>query len=657
MRKFALLFLLAPMPGFGQSLVTIAPENCVWHAGDDAGKEAGGALRWAAPDLDESAWKPYTLWKLNPDEPRIWIRCHADLSPLQATARPALQLSLRAAYQLFVNGSPAGSFGDMRTGNFTADLVQTFPLATAIPAKAKSTIALRILFRGIPDEKFDLAPETNGTEWMAGDWRQLEDRHNSLAFVNGSRTLPTTIAFFIVGIAGVMMLGLYLSDRSKLAFLFFAFVCWALAIRRVMEQLTTSLYPIPFIEFHLLNAFLVAALTCYVLLVYALARKPVPWFYRSAIGLSLILPVMEATTSIVSAAQSLRMVSMLEWTITAVNVLFGLAFLSPFPAFRPWRQIRGSMRYVAAALMVWGVANEVYIAFLLSRNFSLRSVAPFVNTWFPVVQQARATLMIAAIVVLLVLMFRDQRKTAEERALLAGELDAAREVQQQLVPVQLPPVSGFALQAAYLPATEVGGDFYQILDQCDGSTLVVIGDVSGKGLKAAMTGALALGALRTLAAENLQPPALLGRLNEEVFRAHSGGFITCLCARLAKDGAIEIANAGHLSPYRNGQEVAPESGLPLGISPHVEYTRSVFHLAPGESLTFLSDGVVEARSPSGELFGFERTAAISTQAAEEIARAAQQFGQEDDITVLTLTRAAPPCEAVSAVPDARLSQG
>ena len=633
MRKFALLLLLAPMAGLGQSFQTIAPENCVWRAGDDP----SGALHWAAPDLDESAWKPYLRWTPNADEPRIWIRCHVDLSPLHATARPALQLSVRAAYQLFVNGRPAGTFGNMQTGNFTADLVRTFPLAAPIPVQAESTIALRILFRGIPDKRFDLAPESNGAEWIAGDRQLLEDRRNSLAFVNGSRTLPTTIAFFIVGIAGVMMLGLYLSDRSKLAFLFFAFVCWALAIRRVLEQLTTSLYPIPFIESRLLNACLVAALTCYVLLVYALARKPVPWFYRSVIGLSLILPAMEATALIVSAAQSLRMVPMLEWTITSVNALFGLAFLSPFAAFRPWRQIGGSMRYVAAALMVWGVSNEVYIAFLLSRNFSLRSVAPFVNTWFPIVQQTRATLMIAAIVVLLVLMFRDQRKTAEERAQLAGEMEAAREVQQQLVPASIPPVVGFHIATAYLPAAEVGGDFYQVLPLADGATLIAVGDVSGKGLKAAMTGALAIGALRTLAAEGLSPDELLTRLNRQIVDAQNGGFVTCLCLRVAADGAISLANAGHVPPFLNGRELAIDGSLPLGAVACSAFPVFRFELSPGDSLTLISDGVIEAQNPASELFGFERTAAISTQPAKAIAHAAQQFGQEDDITVLTLT--------------------
>jgi hypothetical protein len=627
------MLLFAPIGVFGQSFVTIAPENCVWHAGDDA----GGALHWAAHDLDESGWKPYALWKLNPDEPRIWVRCHVDLSALRATAQPAVQLSLPAAYELVVNGKPAGAFGKMETGNFTADSVQTFPLATPIPTQGKSTIALRISFRGNPDPLFSLQLAPNEAEWIAGDRQQLEDRRNSLAFVHGSRTLPTTIAFFIVGIAGVMMLGLYLSDRSRPAFLFFALVCWALAIRRIKEQLVTSLYPIPLNEDRLLDAFLVAALTCYVFMVYALVRKPVPWFYRCVIGLSMILPITEVTVAILPAAQSLRMLPVLEWDITFANVLFGLAFLSPFPAFWPWRKISGSIRYVAAALMVWSVSNEVFIAFLLSRNFSIRSVAPFVNSWFSIVQETRAALMIAAIVVLLVLLFRDQRKTADERALLAGEMEAAREVQQRLVPASIPSVVGFEIVAAYLPAAEVGGDFYQVLPLADGATVIVVGDVSGKGLKAAMTGALAIGALRTLAAEGLGPAELLRRLNGEIAAAQDDGFITCICARLEKD-RLTIANAGHLPPYRNGEEVLVDSGFPLGIVTGAEYGESVVALAAGDRMTFLSDGVLEARAGNGELLGFARMGELSVQPAAEIADAAQAFGQDDDITVLTVER-------------------
>jgi serine phosphatase RsbU (regulator of sigma subunit) len=155
-----------------------------------------------------------------------------------------------------------------------------------------------------------------------------------------------------------------------------------------------------------------------------------------------------------------------------------------------------------------------------------------------------------------------------------------------------------------------------------------------------MLGTLIVGAAGALAQEHLDPVDMLDRLNRQLCGRTDGGFATCLCALLKPDGAITIANAGHLPPYHNGCELHSEPGLPLGIVPEATYIETRARLTPGESLTFLSDGVVEAQSPSGELFGFDRTRAISTQSAEDIAHAAQQFGQEDDITVLTVTFAA-----------------
>jgi serine phosphatase RsbU (regulator of sigma subunit) len=236
-----------------------------------------------------------------------------------------------------------------------------------------------------------------------------------------------------------------------------------------------------------------------------------------------------------------------------------------------------------------------------------------------------------------IVMFFRFTRVSREQARTAAELNAARDIQQRLVPHAVPRLAGYALEASYLPAQEVGGDFYQILGQSDGATLIVVGDVSGKGLKAAMTGTLAIGALRTLAAEGLHPATLLARLNQQILSAQNDGFITCLCARIESDGSVVLANAGHLSPYLNGKEIGLSPGLPLGITPDVEYTETALQLLPTDSVTFLSDGVVEAQSSTGELFGFDRTAAISTQSAESIAHAAQAHGQEDDITVLTLT--------------------
>jgi sigma-B regulation protein RsbU (phosphoserine phosphatase) len=116
------------------------------------------------------------------------------------------------------------------------------------------------------------------------------------------------------------------------------------------------------------------------------------------------------------------------------------------------------------------------------------------------------------------------------------------------------------------------------------------------------------------------------------------GFVTCAATLIRADGAMTLANAGHLSPYRNGEELAVNSGLPLGIVAEGGYEETNYQLALGDRLTFVSDGVVEATSEKRELFGFERTQAISNQPADKIAEAARQFGQEDDISVVTVMR-------------------
>jgi len=184
----------------------------------------------------------------------------------------------------------------------------------------------------------------------------------------------------------------------------------------------------------------------------------------------------------------------------------------------------------------------------------------------------------------------------------------------------------------------VGGDFFQILPCTKGGVLAVIGDVSGKGMPAAMTVSLLVGTVRTLAHFTQSPGEILAAMNQRMLGRSSGGFTTCLVLRADADGQLTVANAGHIAPYLAGNELPLENGLPLGLSAESTYAESTFQLAERQQLTLLTDGVVEAREKSGALFGFERTAAISRESAENIAQAAQAFGQDDDITALTLAR-------------------
>jgi hypothetical protein len=255
---------------------------------------------------------------------------------------------------------------------------------------------------------------------------------------------------------------------------------------------------------------------------------------------------------------------------------------------------------------------------------------------FPIsVQNIADFLTQISLLAILILRFARTRRDEERQA---SELEAARAVQQVLVPAEVPAIPGFQIQSAYKPAGQVGGDFFQIIPLPSGGVLIAIGDVSGKGMPAAMMVSLLVGKLQALAEVSNSPAEILKGLNRRLHARSRGGFTTCLILRADPDGSLTIANAGHISPYRNGAEMAVESELPLGLSEEATYTESRFRLGENEQLTLMTDGVVEARGQGGELFGFGRTQTISNQPAEDIAQIAQSFGQEDDISVISITR-------------------
>ena len=236
-----------------------------------------------------------------------------------------------------------------------------------------------------------------------------------------------------------------------------------------------------------------------------------------------------------------------------------------------------------------------------------------------------------------IVIFLRFNRVSHQQARAVAEWEAARAVQQVLIPAETPDVAGFKIETAYKPASEVGGDFYQVVQTEGGGVLAVIGDVSGKGMPAAMTVSLLVGTFRTLAHYTQSPGEILQAMNQRMIGRNSGGFTTCLVLRAEVDGRLTVANAGHIPPYVDGQELALEHGLPLGLSPESAYGESILQLAPIAQITLVTDGVVEARDASGELFGFDRTRQISRQSAKEMADIAVRFGQEDDITVLAVS--------------------
>jgi serine phosphatase RsbU (regulator of sigma subunit) len=301
------------------------------------------------------------------------------------------------------------------------------------------------------------------------------------------------------------------------------------------------------------------------------------------------------------------------------------------------------MKPLAALCMAWGSTMMAFFAIRFTGT-QIPGIPNLQAHWGAAVADAEAIAVLSLVVALLFLLFREQQQTAQERAILAGEMLAAQRVQSMLAPVVLDAMPGCRIEVAFLPAREVGGDFYACRLLSDNRQRILIGDVSGKGAAAAMTAAVLLGAAQQRDSDS--PAALLQHLNRAMTDMRLGGFATCLCAEISSGGSLVLANAGHLAPYRNGEELQIESGLPLGIGAFAEYSETTLRLQPGDQLTFVSDGVVEAQSATRELFGFDRTGKISSQSAKDIATAAQAFGQEDDITVLTLSFA--PAEVLHA---------
>lgn len=239
------------------------------------------------------------------------------------------------------------------------------------------------------------------------------------------------------------------------------------------------------------------------------------------------------------------------------------------------------------------------------------------------------------ILVILIIIFGRFLRIHRDQERATNELAAARTVQEMLIPREELVTPGFEVESVYSPANEVGGDFFHI-QTAEGGMLIVIGDVAGKGLKAAMNVSLIMGAIRHTTERS--PAKILASLNQVLVGTQT--FTTCQAVWFGINGEMVIANAGHLPPYLNSQEIALPGGLPLGVIEQVSYEEARFYLHPGDRVLLLSDGVVEARLPSGELFGFDRLRNFSQQSAFYLAEAAKAFGQQDDITILTVRRQA-----------------
>jgi serine phosphatase RsbU (regulator of sigma subunit)/anti-sigma regulatory factor (Ser/Thr protein kinase) len=250
---------------------------------------------------------------------------------------------------------------------------------------------------------------------------------------------------------------------------------------------------------------------------------------------------------------------------------------------------------------------------------------------------------------------REQQAELRERERIEQELKVAQLIQQQFLPRKLPELPGWHVAAYYRPARAVGGDFYDFIELPGGQVGIVVGDVTDKGVPAALVMATTHSILRAEAPRLVAPAEVLQRANDllvDEMPPHM--FVTCLYAVLdPASGRLRFANAGHDLPNLRGEGGVTElraSGMPLGLLPGMRYEEREATLGAGDRLLLHSDGLAEAHSPDREMFGFPRLAKLCGEPgggealidlllAELAAFTGPGWEQEDDITLVTLQRA------------------
>src|SRR3954464_13567334 len=246
---------------------------------------------------------------------------------------------------------------------------------------------------------------------------------------------------------------------------------------------------------------------------------------------------------------------------------------------------------------------------------------------------------------------REQKAEAATRQRFEQELEGARLIQQNFLPRELPDLPGWQIAAYYRPAREVGGDFYDVIPLPDGPVAFVVGDVTDKGVPAALVMSATRSVLRASAQRLVEPGAVLATVNDHLCPdMPEKMFVPCLYGVLdPPTGHLRFANAGHDVPYVKTDDGVAElraRGMPLGLMPGMEYEEKEATLAHGDSLLLHSDGVVEAHDPGREMFGFPRLKATVAESAGGQAMIDLVLGrlerftgpsaeQEDDITMVT----------------------
>ncbi|HEY5889732.1 MAG TPA: SpoIIE family protein phosphatase, partial [Acidimicrobiia bacterium] len=251
---------------------------------------------------------------------------------------------------------------------------------------------------------------------------------------------------------------------------------------------------------------------------------------------------------------------------------------------------------------------------------------------------------------------QDQQVEAKERERLNQELQVAALIQQTLLPKELPSINGWSVDAFYRPARAVGGDFYDFVELPGHRMAVVIGDVTDKGVPAALVMATCRSMLRAASLRHDSPSAILADVNDGlVDEIPPAMFVTCLYAIIdTASGEVTLANAGHNLPYvRSGDGVVElrATGMPLGLMSGMPYEEKVYRLQDGDVMVLTSDGITEAHNDDGEMYGFGRLMGRVGQKSapgqmvnvliDDLEKwTGPDAEQEDDITLVVVRRTA-----------------
>ncbi|UWZ85682.1 PP2C family protein-serine/threonine phosphatase [Occallatibacter riparius] len=608
--------------------------------------QIGDNPQWADPALDDSSWSAVTL-----DKPLselgfesyagyAWYRIRINARQLQPPGGEPLDLLLTphsiGQLSVFANGVEVGH---SRGFDGSPSMYMSLPLDLSLPAPAADgTILIAVRTWAAPGvqishgllDRVELGAHHDIADRLAVAVSQRWD-HEIIA------QLVLSLLFLFVAAFGAI---LFFAQRHHSEYLWLALLCVTVAVNGII-QLLWQLAIISHSAYFPMNLWIgrifMAVTLEFILRFTADSNRR---FIRGVQIAFLVFPAF----ALLGLEQIYEILS-----VSAEVAFLGLVLWMLFHAWRRGQREAGVMLFPFALAAVADSIDTV-LMYMADKRWISDKMANHRFSLGPIqfgISNLSFAIFLASLIA--VILYRFVRVSQEEQRSNA-EIAAARSVQAMLIPTELPSNKHFMLESAYVPVNGVGGDFFQVLPVEDGSLLIVAGDVSGKGLQAAMNASTLVGAFRNDLSRD--PATILQHLNNVLIGAAGSqaarskdkdavvSFSTCVCARIYRDGSMDVANAGHLSPYRDGREIELPPGLPLGVIPGMTYEQVRFQLQQGMRVIFLSDGVVEAQNDDGELFGFERTQQVSNESARYIAQTAKRFGQNDDITVISIYIAA-----------------